>query len=266
MKPPDYVRNKRYPLVIQTHGFLQNEFMTDGEYTTAFAARPLAAAGIVVLQMGENYGYKSLAEEAPLQILGFESAIQQLFSEGLIDSSKVGIIGFSRTCYHVEAALIKDPSLFAAASIADGVDLSYMQEMLFGVGSPAQQGDEIYGTKPFGEGLRQWIESAPGFNLNHVQTPLHMEALRPESVLGEWEIYSSLTMQRKPVELVYLPEGQHILQKPLERLASQQGNVDWFRFWLKNEEDPTSYHAWKYTRWRRMRKEMERSRSAFAPP
>jgi hypothetical protein len=60
-------------------------------------------------------------------------------------------------------------------------------------------------------------------------------------------------MQRKPVELVYFPQGQHILQRPLERLASQQGNVDWFRFWLKNEEDPAAFDASEYTRWRKMR-------------
>lgn len=258
VKPPDYVRGRRYPLVIQTHGFLENEFITDGQYTTAFAARPLAAAGIVVLQMGENYSYKSLADEAPLQILGYESAIQQLASEGLIDPSRVGIIGFSRTCYHVEAAMIKNPSLFAAATIADGVDQSYMQEMLFGVGSTSQNGVEIYGAKPFGEGLRKWFDGAPGFHLDRLQTPLRIEALRAESVLGEWEIYSSLMMQRKPVEMVYFPAGQHILQKPLERMASQQGNVDWFRFWLKNEEDLTRSDARKYTRWRTMRDKLVR--------
>jgi hypothetical protein len=252
VKPPDYVLGRRYPLVIQTHGFLENEFMTDGQYTTAFAARPLAAAGIIVLQMGKNYGYKSLAEEAPLQILGYESAIRQLSFDGLIDSSRVGIIGFSRTCYHVEAALIKEPRLFAAATIVDGVDESYMQAMLSGVGTSDKEGDEIYGAPPLGDGLKAWIQSAPGFHLDRLETPLRIEALRPESVLGEWEIYSLLMMQKKPVELVYFPEGQHILQKPLERLASQQGNVDWFRFWLKGEEVPTIPNTIR-TRRRKMR-------------
>ena len=57
-------------------------------------------------------------------------------------------------------------------------------------------------------------------------------------------------MQGKPVDLIYIPSGQHILQKPLERLASQQGNVDWFRFWLQgyqqpNPEDPDQYKRWE---------------------
>jgi hypothetical protein len=51
VKPPDYVPGKRYPLVVQTHGFAEQEFMTDGAFTTGSAARPMAAAGMVVLQV-----------------------------------------------------------------------------------------------------------------------------------------------------------------------------------------------------------------------
>src|SRR5207253_2137263 len=51
--PPDYVRGKRYPLVIQTHGYNPTAFSMDGipdEWTNGFAARPLASRGIIVLQ------------------------------------------------------------------------------------------------------------------------------------------------------------------------------------------------------------------------
>jgi hypothetical protein len=73
--------------------------------------------------------------------------------------------------------------------------------------------------------------------------------------LEEWEIYASLWKQGKPVDLVYFPNGQHILQKPLERLASQQGNVDWFRFWLKGEEEADPIKARQYALWRQLRKQ-----------
>jgi hypothetical protein len=63
-------------------------------------------------------------------------------------------------------------------------------------------------------------------------------------------------MQRKPVDLVYFPEGQHILQRPLERLASQQGNVDWFCFWLKDEEHSHGVSAGEYSAWRKMKADM----------
>src|SRR5262249_4178108 len=50
--PADYTPGRRYPLVIQTHGFLPKQFSMDGrsEWSSGFAARQLAANGIVVLQ------------------------------------------------------------------------------------------------------------------------------------------------------------------------------------------------------------------------
>ena len=63
-----------------------------------------------------------------------------------------------------------------------------------------------------------------------------IQAITPTSVLGEWETYAALRLQQKPVEMIYFPDGQHILQKPLERLASQQSSVDWFRFWVQGYE------------------------------
>lgn len=255
IKPVDYVSGERYPLVIQTHGFQNNVFkvVTDGAFPTAMAARPLASAGIMVLQIPDRPGKDFVtSEEADRQIGGYVSAIEQLDSEGFVDPKRVGIIGFSRTCWYVESALIKYPKVFAAATIADGVDESYMQYHL----DPgyAHEFETINQGKPFGEeGIRKWIQLAPGFHLDRVNTPLRIEAIDPISILHEWEIYSSLRLQDKPVDLVYIPDGQHILQKPLDRMASQQGNVDWFRFWLQgyerpNPEDPGQYKRWEHLR------------------
>jgi dipeptidyl aminopeptidase/acylaminoacyl peptidase len=259
VKPPDYVPERKYPLVIQTHGFAQHRFLTDGGYTTALAARPLASAGMVVLQMPYNPEHFNTAQELPDQILGFESAIDLLTAKGVIDPSRVGIIGFSRTCYHVEGVLIKDAPRFGAATIADGVDESYVQYLKNSLG-PDQKSEQeaIYGTKPFGDGLKTWEKWAPGFNLDKVRTPLRLEATSgPGAVLGEWEIYTSLRLQGKPVDLVSFPNGVHELVKPWERFASQQGNVDWFRFWLKGEEDPDPAKAEQYACWRELREFQE---------
>jgi hypothetical protein len=111
----------------------------------------------------------------------------------------------------------------------------------------------VNGGAPFGDGLQHWLASAVTFKLDRVDTPLRIEAITKLSVLEEWEIYSSLTQQAKPVDLIYIPHGQHILQKPLERYASQQGNVDWFRFWLEDYEDSDPAKSQQYLRWRTLR-------------
>jgi hypothetical protein len=41
--------------------------------------------------------------------------------------------------------------------------------------------------------------------------------------------------------------------KPWERITAQQGDVDWFCFWLKDEEDHDPEKAEQYTRWREFR-------------
>ena len=115
---------------------------------------------------------------------------------------------------------------------------------------------------PFGKTLEVWRERAPGFNLDHVTAPLRLEAIGLASVLEEWEPYAGLLLQHKPVELFVIPEGEHVLVKPWERLASSQGNADWFRFWLKGEEDADSAKATQYARWRELRKLQQQQATA----
>ena len=253
--PVNYVPGKRYPLVIQIYQFRDKEFMTDGTEPTAMAARPLASAGMFYLQGTKKPVHTLDLREANDHLEGFLSAIDNLASQGLVDSTKVGIIGYSWTCWYVEHALIQAPDRFMAATIADGNDNSYMQYRIIGVGNPAfeEQYERFNGGKPVGPGLIHWMENAPSFHLDQVKTPLRIEAIRPTSLLGEWELYSSLWQQGKPVDLMYFPDGQHILQKPLDRLASQQGNVDWFRFWLEGYEDPDPSKREQYRRWNQIR-------------
>jgi Prolyl oligopeptidase family len=257
VKPPGYVPGQRYPLIIQTHGFSKDEFLIDAEFTTGMAARPLAACGFVVLQVATNYTHTMQMKEAADNILGYESAIDQLASSGLIDPQRVGIIGFSRTSWYVESALVKDSERYAAASINDGIDHSYLQELLFYFDQSASEGRTIYGEQPFGEGLIKWTQLAPGFHLDRVHTPLMITAINKGSLLAEWEIYASLYRQHKPVDLIWIPNGQHILQKPAERLASQQMTVDWLRFWLQDYERANPDDPKQYARWREMRRTQE---------
>lgn len=236
IKPVGYIADTRYPLVIQTHGFSEETFkdVTDGAYPTAMAARPLASAGMMVLQVPDYHGKEvATAAEAEVMVEAFRSAIDQLTSEGLIDPKRVGVIGFSRTCWYVETALIDYPAMFAAAAIADGVDMSYIQYHLFFDGGLRGEFEQVNQSEPFGDGLRQWLRLAPGFRLDKVKTPLRIEAIGQRSLLREWEIYSSLRLRGTPTRLIYIPEGQHILQRPQDRMASQEGNVEWFQHWLE---------------------------------
>lgn len=253
VKPIDYRPGVRYPLIIQLYSFNPDQFLTDGLYPTAFAAREMADAGFMVLQIKKRQDTVSEADPQ-IHLDAYISAVDTLADADLIDRTKVGVVGFSLSCWYVVNALIKKPDLFKAATIADGIDYSYMQYMLFAAEFyPLQkQMDQVRGGSPIGAGLHNWLDVASGFNLDRVRTPVRIEAIGPSSVLQEWELYSSLRLQGKAVDLIYLPEGTHIHQRPLERLESQQGDIEWFRFWLQGSKDPDPSKREQYQQWESM--------------
>jgi hypothetical protein len=57
-------------------------------------------------------------------------------------------------------------------------------------------------------------------------------------VFLDWEPYVALRYLKKPVDLIMLQPGTHVMTNPKQRLASETTNVDWLRFWLKDETDP----------------------------
>jgi len=106
---------------------------------------------------------------------------------------------------------------------------------------------------PYGETLSAWLTNSPSFNVIKVEAAVRLEGYSVPAALEEWEWYSSLTQLGKPVEFVLLPRATHLLVKPWERMISQQGNVDWFAFWLKGEEDADPTKRQQYERWRSLR-------------
>jgi dipeptidyl aminopeptidase/acylaminoacyl peptidase len=259
LKPAGHTPGKQYPLVIQTHGFSKGQFLSSGIFTSAFAARALAAQGIAVLQMGWNANNFATPKEGPDQVAGFESVVKKLAEEGVIDPARVGAIGFSRSVYHVLFAMTTGRSLFAATSVTDGVTFGH-SEYIFAVDHGlAREADQINGGKPFGaEGLKSWLAHSPEFNMDKVQAPLLLLQPGPASVFADWEPYAALRYLKKPVDLIMLQSGTHVMTNPTQRLAAETTNVDWFRFWLKDEEDPAPAKVAQYKRWRELR-ELQKS-------
>ena len=263
--PPHYKPGTRYPLVIQTHAFSADEFWINGPWNSAYAAQPLAARDIVVLQLGRptekgsDAKFEGTPQEAPRQMGVYEAAIDYLDGLGIIDRARVGIIGFSRTVYSVEYTLALSSYSFAAATAADGFDGGYLQYLV----NPYSKRDwmTVNGGDPFGPTFELWRENSPSFTVDRVRTPVRLEGYGDiSSVIGAWEWYAKLVMLDRPVDLIYIPDGTHLLVKPWERMTSQEGNVDWFCFWLKGEVDPDPSKQEQYERWTEMVRQENRHR------
>ena len=46
-------------------------------------------------------------------------------------------------------------------------------------------------------------------------------------ILELWEWFSGLALQNKPVDLVEIPKGVHLLERPSDRRIAMQRMVDW---------------------------------------
>jgi poly(3-hydroxybutyrate) depolymerase len=256
--PPGYIAGARYPLVVQTHGFDDREFLIDGAFgvTTAMAAQPMANAGILVLQVEDNRRAISLdASEGPRVAAGIRAAVEQLIESGRVDPGRVGLIGFSRTGYHALHLLASAPTLLTAATISDAIQQGYVSDVLMlnqSVDAMAQL-RALSGGAPDIRDLDAWISRNPLYKLPSVTAAIRLEANGRGGVLGLWETFAVLKNAKRPVDFISFPEASHILRKPAERIASQGGNVDWFRFWLQDYEDPSAEKAAQYRRWRSLR-------------
>lgn len=256
--PPDYERGKRYPLVIQTHGVQQGVFSLDG-YARNFAAQPLATRGMMVLQVDENFrDVVQTPEEFTTVQAGYEEAIDHLDRLGLIDRERVGMIGWSRTGGYVSFVMTRSSYPIAAAMFTDsGV---YGWWIYLGMGALSSI-EKTVGAAPYGNGLEQWLEWSPAFQLDRVQTPMLMWSAG--GVWPLWDWYAGLDRLDKPVELWALPDGRHEVFKVEERLLTNTLLVDWFDFWLNDHEDSDPAKSEQYTRWRDLR---EKQNTVLAEP
>jgi dipeptidyl aminopeptidase/acylaminoacyl peptidase len=244
--PPDYVPGMRYPMVLQTHGFKENTFSLNG-VARNFAAQPLAARGIVVLQVAENIkDVTGGAAEWPAAQAGYEAAIDHLDSLGIIDRERVGIQGWSRSGPWMGYTLTKSSYKFAAGVFTITADFGWWWYLSQG----GLYGATQYGEPPFGDGLQKWLQMSPSFNLQRINAPMLMCS---DGVEALWDWYVGLRQLGKPVEYWSLPDTTHDVFKIGDRLLVNTLVVDWFLFWLKDEQDSDPTKASQYVRWRKLR-------------
>ncbi len=259
----------RHPLLIQTYGFAPDRFYLDGPNiaeggTSGFAGRAVLREGILVLAMpwSATGGSPQTGRQA-LQAFneGVRGAVDTLVKEGRVDASKVGIIGWSATGERVLDLVTFGDVPIRAATLADGdantlfaVTVTYgLIDALWGRLEKLNEGF------PFGAGLATWVRNDPALHTDCIHAALRIESYGP-TVLPNWDVYALLRRQYKAAEMVVIPGGTHALATPGDRMASLQGNVDWYGFWLAGRtrtvpllspETGESLRS-QYARWRQM--------------
>ncbi|MEO6279851.1 hypothetical protein [Roseateles sp.] len=269
MVPTGFDPKARHALVIQAYGFSPTRFYRDGSnvydgFTSGFAGRAFLSENILVLALPLGPAGGGLSDDRSRRIAfaeGVKGAIQTLVDEGVVDRDKVGLMGWSATGETVLHAITFSDAPIRAATMLDGdANTLFSLTITYAVTDGTQLKKERANEGgPFGESLHRWIANDPSLHTDCIRAALRIETYGNE-VHNNWDIYALLRRQYRPVELVMIPEGAHALARPSERMISLQGNVDWYRFWLKGErrdevllptETATSL-AQQYERWNQM--------------
>ncbi len=233
----------KLPLVIQAYAFSPQRFFLDGPNTlnggtSAFPGRAFVREGVLVLAMGMRPDSGPVTDDREKLRLfneGIRAAVNALVKQGRVDPARVGIIGWSTTGERVLNLVTFSDLPIRAATVADGdANTLFSYTVTYGFGGWDVMEALNEGT-PFGPKLTDWVHNDPALNTDCVKAALRIESYGIP-VYNNYDIYSLLRRQYKPVEMVLIPGGAHSLSTPSERMVSLQGNVDWYQFWLTGEK------------------------------
>ncbi|MEJ1961327.1 MAG: hypothetical protein WDO56_07195 [Gammaproteobacteria bacterium] len=233
IKPLNFEAGKRYPLVILLDdGLLGQEgdpYLLDAAWQlSGHAIQMLAANGFMVLY---PHGPRVLAgdtrSEGERERAHIEAAVATLYARGLIDARRIGISGWSRAGYLTDYLLIHSSIAFAAATTIDG------------------------GGREYNEGMRPYTDA----ELLRIRAPTLFEAHGRSSLVTFGGMADRMLALGRAAELLYFPTASHSTTRPRHRVRSLGLHIDWWRFWLKGEEDSDLEKNAQYVRWRKLREQ-----------
>lgn len=236
------------PLVIQYYrcpGFLK------GGIGDEIPMLPLVEHGIAVLCMDRVRAPKEAGTEASyaLALADIDGAVEALVDQGLVDPGRIGIGGLS---FGSEVAFygVRKTRRFAAATLASGQmsPTYYWANALPGRGFAAML-KEYWKIGDPDSDPASWRRLSAVYDVGPIDTPLLMQL--PESEARYMlELHTKLKLAGKPAELFAFADEPHIKKQPAHKRAVYERNLDWYRFWLKGEEDADPAKADQYRRWR----------------
>lgn len=262
--PPGFDRRNSYPIFIApyaTGGFLRGDV---GNEHPLFV---YAANGMVVINSEFPVENASLAYAAydPVQTdyspeQGFPKltilmestfrALETLSARGFIDARRVGIGGVSHGAF-MPLWMMQKQDRIAAASVG-GPNWSGIEPYL-ATRSGRTLLEEMGAGKGFPESPRFWSQIDLADHVGTIEAPILFHFAASESVFGPPRLIRRLDDAGLPYEAFIFKDEYHTKVQPAHIQAIYDRNLDWFRFWLQDYEDPSAAKKDQYVRWRQLR-------------
>ena len=256
VKPPRYEEGKRYPLIVTL--YRSGDYFLVGATGNENPIQVYAARGFLVLsfsigrnRLRKNGDFDDYLLNWASPAASLEMAVRSLVERGIVDGNKVGLAGLSHGAEILEYAVSHSRAFQAAIESGPGARDPYFFYMVGGVWHElfAKWG---IGGWPEGDSKKNWETLAASLNADRIETPLLMNSADSE-FLANLALYTSLEQLHKPVELHIHVNELHVKNQPKHRYEIYERNIDWFRFWLEGEEDPSPGKRSEYLRWERLR-------------
>jgi dipeptidyl aminopeptidase/acylaminoacyl peptidase len=179
-----------------------------------------------------------------------DSVVKLLSAQGRVDRARVGMGGLS---YGSEATLwtLAHSDVVTAASVS-GVSVTPTYYLFNSLRDAFRSNlRKVWRLGAPNETPERWKKLSPAYQLDRIKAPILFQM--PEQEYRETLDYALPLVRRHQAEIYVFPDETHIKFQPRHKLAAYERNLDWFRFWLQNYEDPNPTKAAQYKIWRDMR-------------
>ncbi|MEO1243752.1 MAG: prolyl oligopeptidase family serine peptidase [Pseudomonadota bacterium] len=179
------------------------------------------------------------------------TGIEYLIELGIADSERLAISGFSHGAWLAPLVMTRT-KMFRAASFAEGpqnriINYNFMPGFLQREIIDVQSGVSLY------DDPQRYIDTSPDLHFAGLDTAILFEAGAKFAAIPMMGSPKAARRAGLPTEFVVYPKTSHTIKNLRLQKESAERNLDWFRFWLLNEEDKDPAKTGQYARWSKMR-------------
>ncbi len=246
-KPMDFDPNKKYPLFVVIHGGPTGISTPSPVPGGVYPILQWLDKGALVLQ--PNYrgsaGYGEAFRELNVRNLGVGDAwdvlsgVDYLAEQGMIDTSRMGCMGWSQGGY-ISAFLTTTSNRFKAISVGAGIS----NWMTYYVNTDIHPFTRQYLKATPWEDEEIYKKTSPMTYINQATTPTliqHGENDQRVPIPNAYELLQGLRDVGVPSKLIVYKGFGHGINKPKERLAATWHNWQWFNQYIWGEEVKLPY-------------------------
>ena len=247
---------KPSPLAVIGYGFNRG-FTTWAQYLAHYPVQWFVDRGIAVLLWNappfDSWEYGDFDGAYEQEIMrpyrSIMAATDILIELGIADPNRLGLMGHSMGGQYTGAAIVRTDR-FRAASIHEPSVRNVTTYWTHGARWQYLM-NGIFGGPPLGASFERYEKFLPELARPSPRTPVLLEASTNWFQIVEQQ--SAWQAGGTPVELILYADEAHVLTKPTNQISSAELNLDWFSFWLLDQEDPAPDKAERYVRWRQMK-------------